>query len=835
MATETFQYKADNKALMDLIVNAFYSQKEIFLRELVSNASDALDKIRHRSLTDKELLAVEPELYVRVAADKDAKTVTITDTGVGMTREELIENLGTVAKSGTKAFMEQLQDSKNSGLIGQFGVGFYSSFLVADNVEVTSRAAGSEEAFRWVSTSSDGTFAVDAVDDFELGRGTRLVLHLKDDAEEYLDESRLKDVLKKHSYYISYPIELYETVTEEVPVDSNEQDAVGTLSEKEFNEKINADSADVPQVEEVNEEVPQVEEVNEEVPQVEEVNEEVPQVEEVNASTTDVPQVEEVTAKSNDKITVEDVEEDDEDDEDNKEHENQPNKKTKAVEKKKFIVINNHKPLWTKDKDSITEEEYQQFYQSLAQSDDKYITVKHFKVEGQLEFTGLLYIPRKAPHDMFQSKQKESHVKLHVKKVFITDKCTDLVPDYLSFLRGIVDSNDLPLNVSREMLQESAAIKIMCKKVTSKALEMLADLADNEKEYLGFYKEFSRNIKLGVHEDTKNKDKLTKLLRFYTKNHKDEPISLDKYVEEMKENQKEIYYVSGESMESLENTPFLESLKKKGYDALLLVDPIDEYAIQKLDKYDDKSLKCVTKEGFKLDEDSKVEDTDETKKLTEYFSQVLGNKVEKVVLSNSLVSSPCVLTTNSYGWSANMQRIMKSQTLKNDDPMTQFMMGRKVMELNPSHRLVKLVNKHVKEGTTSETTEETVHLLYDTSVSPSGFTLEDPQDYAQRVYKMMADRFGLEEDQEDQEDQEENVADDASTTAPMPSLDTVVEETDVDLESDKNEDQRNSVLIDEDSENEEVEENNENTTNAENNNENTTTVEETNGEQTATV
>ena len=803
MSTETFQYKADNKALMDLIVNAFYSQKEIFLRELVSNASDALDKVRHLSLTDKEILTAEPNFVIRVTPNKEANTITITDTGVGMTKEELIENLGTVAKSGTKAFMEQLQDSKNSGLIGQFGVGFYSSFLVADSVEVTSRAVNSTEATRWVSTSTDGSFTVDTVDDFELGRGTRLVLHLKEDAAEYLSDTRLKDVLKKHSYYVSYPIELYETKTKEVEKDDSENVTVPPLSEEEF-ERMNT----APQVEEVNLEsapTPQVEEVNLEsapTPQVEEVKLEEEQ--ELEPS----PQVEELDAEEEqpkrESIKVEDVDDEIDDEEDvDADVKDTDKKKMETVEYQEYTVVNNQKPLWTSDPKEVTDEEYQQFYESISQGNDSYSAVKHFKVEGNLEFTGLLYVPKKAPHDMFQSKEKESHVKLHVRKVFITDKCTDLVPDYLSFLKGIVDSNDLPLNVSREMLQESSAIKVMCKKVTSKALEMLADLTEDESKYLEFYKEFSKNIKLGVHEDTKNKDKLVKLLRFYTRNHKNEPISLDKYVEEMKESQKEIYYVSGESMESLENTPFLESLKKKGYDALLLVDPIDEYAIQKIDKYDEKDLKCVTKEGFKLDENDKVEDTEETKKLTEYFAKVLGNKVEKVVLSNSLVSSPCVLATNSYGWSANMQRLMKSQALKNDDPMTQFMMGKKVMEVNPSHRLVKFVNKHVMEGTTSEVTDETVHLMYDTSVNPSGFTLEDPQDYAQRVYKMMADRFGLDEDEYVEPTQNDDGETMNLETAPMPGLDTVIEETGSDVENDTNE-QNDLGLIDED--NEEVDE-----------------------------
>lgn len=663
--TETYKFQAEINQLMNIIVNAFYSQKDIFLRELVSNSSDALDKARYESLTNKEMFDTEPNLNVKIMTNKANNTLSITDTGIGMSREELVENLGTVARSGTRAFMEKLKDSKDMGMIGQFGVGFYSAFLVADKVEVTSRGFGQTDTYKWTSLSDQGEFTVEQVDNSDLTRGTEITLTLKEDCNEFLDDTKLKDILQKHSMYITYPIELYVTKTKEVEVDDTEA-----------------------------------------------------QVEEVEDTNMD---------NDNTEAKVEDVDEDEEKTDDTKK---------KTVTYNEYETVNNCKPLWTYDPSDVTTEQYTEFYKTLMPGETEYAAVKHFKVEGNLEFTALLYVPKKAPSDMFQSKRKEVDVKLHVRKVFITNKCTDMVPEYLSFLKGVVDSNDLPLNVSREMVQHNKVISIMAKQITKRVLDTLASLAeDDESKYLEFYKEYSKNIKLGVHEDEKNKDKLIGLLRFYTSNHKENPISLEKYVEEMKEDQKNIYYISGESFDSLENTPFLESLKQKEYDVLLLVDPVDEYAIQKVNTFNEKELKCVTKEGFKLEETT--ENTqDEYKKLTEYFSSVLGTKVEKVIVSNNLVSSPCVLTTAQWGWSANMQRIMKSQAL-NNDPMTQFMMGRKVMEVNPSNKLVTMINNNVINNTVSAETANMVHVLYDTAVITSGFTLDKPQEYASRVHSML--------------------------------------------------------------------------------------------------
>ena len=682
--SESHKFKAEINQLMSLIINAFYSQKEIFLRELVSNASDALDKVRYQSLTDVSVLKDEPEFEIRVRGDKDKKVLVVEDTGVGMTKDELVENLGTVAKSGTKAFMEAFQsgDKPDLNMIGQFGVGFYSSFLVADTVEVLSRSYSSDEVYRWTSDASD-TFTLDKVEDSDIKRGTRITLHLKDDQLEYATDTRLKDVLSKHSSYLTFPIKLWTKKTKE---------------EEE--------------------------------------------------TTVDKEEVEDGDVK------VEDADESDEEKEDKK--------KTKTVTYYEYDLVNTQKPIWTRPSKEVTEEEYTTFFKNLTSSSTDPVGHSHFKVEGGLEFSGIIYVPKQAPFDMFKNNKKETDIKLYVRRVFITDKCVELVPDYLSFLKGVVDSNDLPLNVSRELLQENTVVKAMRKQIVKKTLELLTNLSEeNEEKYLEFYKEYSKNVKLGVHEDQKNKDTLIKLLRFYTTSHKDNPVSLKTYVENMKEGQKEIYYITGETMKSVENAPFLEKLKKKGYEVLLLVEPIDEYAVQQLDKYDEKPLVCVTKEGLKLDDEEEVKDETDHKKLFDFVKETLGENVEKVIKSSTLVDSPCALVTGQYGWTANMQRVMKAQAV-NSNPMMQFMMGRKTLELNCSHKLVKLVEKNLAANENLTMCKNLVMSLYQTSLLPSGFTIEDPQEYAGRIYKMLEVGFlGDEEDEEvdDLPDLEEETVD----------------------------------------------------------------------------
>ena len=540
---DTFEFQAEINQLMSLIINAFYSNKEIFLRELISNSSDALDKIRSELLTSQDALKDEYKLRIRLIPKKDDKQLWVEDTGIGMTREELIENLGTVARSGTKNFVQTLKDNTaDLNMIGQFGVGFYSVFLVADKVDVYSKSPNSDKTYKWTSTGTN-KFTVTETDN--ISRGTRLVIHLKDDQLDFLNENTLKDVINKYSKFISYPIELYVTKTKEVEIDEEHDD---TVDDKDNDDKNNDDK-----------------------------NNDNKDDDDDNKDDDNKDDDKDDDADSN--VSVEDLD-------DNKDKHKNTDKKTKKVEYNEFEKINTQVPIWTKNPSQVTKEEYAEFYKSLTNDHDEYADVLHFKVEGKLEFTCLLFVPKQAPYDLFQNKKEECDVKLYVRKVFITDKCNHLVPEYLKILRGIVDSNDLPLNVSREMLQENDIIKTMSTYITKRTIDMLNNMVErDEEEYLKFYKEFSKNVKLGVHEDNENRNKLLNLLRLYTTKHKDNGISLDKYIEEMKEDQKDIYYLSGESLKSLDNTPFLDKLHRKGYDAFLLVDPIDEYAIQQINEY----------------------------------------------------------------------------------------------------------------------------------------------------------------------------------------------------------------------------------------------------------
>lgn len=682
--SETFAFQAEINQLMSLIINTFYSNKEIFLRELVSNSSDALDKIRHQSLTDSDALNAENNLDIKLSVDKTNKLLIIEDTGIGMTKNDLINNLGTIAKSGTKAFMESLENNSDVSMIGQFGVGFYSAFLVADNVEVISKHNDDEE-FKWVS-SAGGSFTI-SKSDTGLKRGTRMILHLKDDQESMCDENNIKNLIKTHSQYINYPISILVEKTKEVEVEDEVED----------------DNKDTDEAE------------------------------------GDVEEVDEEGTKDKNK---------------------EEKKKTVTETYNEWEKINVEKPLWLCNPDEISMEDYNRFYKHISNDWDDCCAVKHFSVEGQLEFTGLLFIPKNAPFDMFEPNKKKNNLKLYVRKIFITDNCEDLCPDWLSFVKGLIDSQDLPLNISRETLQQSQIMKVIKKNVVKKILEKIVELSENVEDYNKFYAQFSKNLKLGIHEDSNNRDKLAGLLRYNSTKSGDTHTSLKDYVSRMKEGQKDIYFISGESQKSVEKSLFLEQLTKKGYEVLYMCDPIDEYCMQQLKTFDDKKFVDITKENLniELSEDEKKKEEEDKKTfedLCKTIKELLGNNVSKVVVSNRLHKSPCCLATGEYGWSANMERIMKAQTLRNDQMMG-HMGSQKTLELNPDNSVIKELNSKLSVDKNDKTIKDIVWLLYETTLINSGFQLEEPSMFCNRINRMIKMGLSVEDDEEGVE---ENVID----------------------------------------------------------------------------
>ncbi|EDL18667.1 mCG14932, isoform CRA_c [Mus musculus] len=602
---ETFAFQAEIAQLMSLIINTFYSNKEIFLRELISNSSD-------------------------------------------MTKADLINNLGTIAKSGTKAFMEALQAGADISMIGQFGVGFYSAYLVAEKVTVITKH-NDDEQYAWES-SAGGSFTVRTDTGEPMGRGTKVILHLKEDQTEYLEERRIKEIVKKHSQFIGYPITLF-------------------------------------------------------------------------------------VEKERDKEVKE---------------------------------LNKTKPIWTRNPDDITNEEYGEFYKSLTNDWEEHLAVKHFSVEGQLEFRALLFVPRRAPFDLFENRKKKNNIKLYVRRVFIMDNCEELIPEYLNFIRGVVDSEDLPLNISREMLQQSKILKVIRKNLVKKCLELFTELAEDKENYKKFYEQFSKNIKLGIHEDSQNRKKLSELLRYYTSASGDEMVSLKDYCTRMKENQKHIYFITGETKDQVANSAFVERLRKHGLEVIYMIEPIDEYCVQQLKEFEGKTLVSVTKEGLELPEDEEEKKKQEEKKtkfenLCKIMKDILEKKVEKVVVSNRLVTSPCCIVTSTYGWTANMERIMKAQALRDNSTMG-YMAAKKHLEINPDHSIIETLRQKAEADKNDKSVKDLVILLYETALLSSGFSLEDPQTHANRIYRMIKLGLGIDEDDPTVDDTS------AAVTEEMPPL-----------------------------------------------------------------
>ncbi|KAG6613679.1 heat shock protein 90 [Phytophthora cinnamomi] len=759
---ETFAFQAEVSRLMDILINSLYRTKEIFLRELISNASDALDKIRFLALSNSELLGKLRDLEIRISFDKDAHTLTIRDTGVGMTKDDLVNNLGTVAKSGTANFVEAMQaGTDDSSLIGQFGVGFYSVYLVADRVRVVSKN-NDDDQYIWESDANASfTITKDPRGD-TLGRGTEITLFLKSDATEFQDQDKLKSLVGHYSEFINFPIYVNSSSTETYEVEE--------------------EPADV---------------------------EEAPEDEEKDAEKT-----------SEDGEELEAVEED--------VGEKAPKTRTETRTVWNWERVNEVKAIWTRSKDDISDEEYESFYHSLQKTDiTDPLTWIHFQAEGEIEFKSILYVPGQAPRDLYtRFENKKADIKLYVRKVLITDDFDDFLPRYLNFIAGVVDSDDLPINVSRETLQENKILRVIRKKLVRKVLEMLRKLAEKdddeddgedddddevvetsidaesdadtkkeseesaeeegeeEKEedgnaaYNKFWEEFGKNIKLGVMDDAANRGKLVKLLRFVTSQSDGKWTSLEEYVDRMKDWQDTIYYIAAENAEACEKSPFMEKMRAKGLEVLYFVDALDEYMVSHMSEFDGKKLVSITKEGIKFgDEDESLMQkreqlyADKYVALTTALKTLYGDKISRVAMSQRVVDSPAVMVTSQWGYSANMQRIMKAQTFgsgEKNSPM--YGTGSAILELNPRHPIVSKLNGLMVSDPEKEETKDLAWLLYDTALINSGFDMADTNRFSARIHRIMKSSMGIDSlelepeievpEEEEEVDEEEAEAED---------------------------------------------------------------------------
>lgn len=639
MSKATKQFQTEVKQLLDLVIHSLYSNRDIFLRELISNSSDAIDKARFEAQSNESLLEGNSDWKIKLIPNKDAGTLTIRDNGIGMSMAEVEENIGTIAKSGTKSFVQAMKDAaaaQQPELIGQFGVGFYASFMVADKVVLTTRRAGDvAHATCWESIG-DGSYTIEDCTKDE--RGTEIVLHLKEEFREYLDEWKIRSIVKKYSDFIQYPVCMDITRTETPKgVDGEEIEGAGT------------------------------------------------------------------------------------------------------IEKVEEQTLNSMKAIWARPKSEVTEEEYKEFYKHVSHDfEDPFKTI-HFAAEGTSEFKALLYLPGKKPFDLFMAERKRG-IQLYVKRVFITEKCDALLPDYLRFVRGVVDSADLPLNVSREILQEDVQIKRIQKSLVGKVITTLSELKEKEyDEYVKFWSEFGPVLKEGLHFDYANKEKLQELLLFQsTTTEAGQYVSLKEYVARMPDTQKEIYYITGEDRDALKQSPLLEAFRAKNFEVLFLTDPVDEWVVQSLTEYQEKKLKAVDRGDVNLDsEDEKKEKEKkqaEARKefgtLLELIKNRLESKIKEVRFSNRLTDSACCLVADDYGMNANMERIMKAMNQSVPE-------SKRVLELNPDHPIVKVMGDMHKENSDDLRLLDYADLLYDQALLTEGSPIKDPLTFTKLVSELM--------------------------------------------------------------------------------------------------
>jgi len=693
-SAEKHVFQAEVNRMMKLIINSLYRNKEVYLRELISNASDALDKIRLLSLTDKSVLEATEELSIKIKADKENHVLHITDTGVGMTKDDLINNLGTIAKSGTADFLNKLQDASSTDqfndLIGQFGVGFYSAFLVADKVIVTSKH-NDDKQYIWESDANSYSVAEDPRGP-TLKRGTQISLYLKEESYDFLEQDTVRDLIKKYSQFINFNIYLWgsSTKTVEEPIEEDEEEETKEEPEKKDDE-------------------------------------------------------------ADDEGTVE---------EDKEEEEKKP--KTKKVDKTTWDweLCNESKPIWTRKPEDIEQDEYDEFYKSITKDKNGPMTQTHFIAEGEVTFKSLLFVPNNQPSEQFNKYgQAAENIKLYVRRVFITDDFKDMMPNYLSFVKGVVDSDDLPLNVSRETLQQHKLLKVIKKKLVRKTLDMIKKISDDK--YAAFWAEYSTNIKLGVIEDTANRTRLAKLLRFTSSNGK--LTSLAEYVERMKDKQESIFYMAGSSKEEVEKSPFVERLLKKGYEILYLTEAVDEYAISALPEFEGKKFQNVAKEGFSIDGDTdaakarKEAVKEKFEPLTKWLGEdSLKDHILRAEVSERLTDSPCALITSKFGWTGNMQKIIQSQTHSKTQDMQRdyYLNQKKTLEINPRHPLIKELLRRVEDNPADKTASDMAVMMYNTATLRSGYSLKDTVNFAQQIEAMMRQTLGVDADEQVEEEEE---------------------------------------------------------------------------------